>query len=245
MDYMTEIAGAALPILSADPPLGPELERVCEQVEAALKNELGWSRFLDVWRDGSPREKSEMLADLLYRKPQIGLLLVNKLLDRHFPAFLQRLVERIRQSEPSPALALYRHLADDELLPALLLSPERVLTLAELFELPVPLRTAEHALWSAAQNVNESDTTRLRYLISRLARLKEQLKNVASVVDRTPDAALTNRGAYRSAVDREVERTEASMRHLEQLLAGMRIKPAAGGPTNSSFYPMCRKRAHV
>jgi hypothetical protein len=244
MDYMTEIAATALPSLCVDPAERPDGEKLTQEVESALKAEMGWSRFLDIWRDGSPDARRDLLVDLLYRRPEIALTLVRRLLDNHYPGLLNQLAQRIRRAGPDSAVGLYRNLPEDELLPALLVSPERVLMLAEFFSIPVPLSTAEHVLWGAAQNVGESDTGRLNYLMSRLARLKEQLELVGRAVEHSNDKALlSERAGYRNAVDREVERTEASIRKLEELLATLRgTAPKPKRARRAGFLLPCRPR---
>jgi hypothetical protein len=244
MDYMTEIAEAALGPLCCDAALRPDSDMLTEHVESALKIEMGWSRFLDIWRDGSPDARRDLLADLLYRRPDIALLLVRTVLDNRYPNLLIQLARRISNSGPDSAVGVYRNLPEDELMTTLLSSPERVLMLAEFFSIPVPLSTAEHVLWCAAQNAGESDTSRLTYLMSRLARLKEQLELVGHTVEHSTDKTpLSERAGYRSAVDREVERTEASIERLEQLLACLRGNaPKPRRARRAGFMLPCRPR---
>lgn len=242
MDYMTEIAEAALGSLSCDAALRPDSDMLTEHVESALKIEMGWSRFLDIWRDGSLDARRDLLVDLLYRRPDIALLLVRTVLDNRYPNLLMQLARRIGNSGPDSAVGLYRNLPEDELMPTLLASPERVLMLAEFFSIPVPLSTAEHVLWCAAQNAGESDTARLKYLMSRLARLREQLELVGHTVEHSGDK-LPDRAGYRSAVEREVERTEASIERLEQLLTCLRgSAPKPKRARRAGFLPPCRPR---
>ena len=266
---MTEIAAAVLPALSGEkvlrsggdrrtgrgqrPAAEPENPRGCVhvyqeltgEVEAALKAEMGWSRFLDIWRDGSAEARCGLLVDLLYRRPDIALRLVRKLLGNHFPDLLNQLAAHIREAKPDSVVGLYRSLPDDDLLAMLMVSPERVLMLAEFFSIPIPISTAEHVLWAAAQNAGQSDTARLNYLMTRLARLKQELELIGHTVEHSKDAAmLSKRAGFRSAVDREVERTEASIRRLEQLLAGMRGNvPKPVRAQRSRFVVGCRRRA--
>jgi hypothetical protein len=264
MDYMTEIAAAVLPALSGEKALRPDSPRrtrgrkqaanapgyarisqeLTGEVEAALKAELGWSRFLDIWRDGTSEARCGLLVDLLYRRPDIALMLVRKLRGNQFPELLNQIARRIRTCGPDSAVGLYRSIPDDKLLATLMVSPERVLMLAEFFAIPVPISTAEHVLWAAAQNAGESDTARLHYLMTRLARLKQELELIGQTVEHSTDAAmLSQRAGYRNAVDREVERTEASIRRLEQLLAGMRGNtPKPPRQERRRFIVGCRRR---
>ncbi|MBS1874694.1 MAG: hypothetical protein JSU00_15875 [Acidobacteria bacterium] len=244
MDYMTEIAAAALPHLLSDPVVSPVVESTTEEIEAALKTEMGWSRFLDIWRDGATQARCDLLTDLLYRRPSIAVTLVRTLLGGEYPSLLIQLARRIRAAAPDAALDLYRNLPDEDLLHTLLLSPERVLMLSEILSVPVPFVTAEHVLWSAAQNANSTDSTKLQFLMSRLSHLKERLEVVGLSIERCADPAV-RRGytAYRNAVDREVEQTEASMRRLEQLLAGLRAAPSKPARAKrSAFRVVCRPR---
>jgi hypothetical protein len=243
MDYMTEIAAAALQFLCGDSALQAEAGPLTEEVETALKSEMGWSRFLDIWRDGSDEARRDLLADLLYRRPRIALNLVRDGLDGHYPALLLQLATQIRNSKADRGACSSK--CDDELLASLLLSPETVLMLAELFEIPLPLSTAERALWSAAQDPRDLDDAKLTYLLTRLARLKEQLQVVGRTVELSTDAAmLANRSGFRNAVDREVEHTEASIRRLEQLLA--LVRGAGAAPVKrtcmAAFSAPCRPR---
>src|SRR3974390_948984 len=175
MDYMTEIAAAVLPVLSGEKvsrPGGdrrtgrgqrqvaepgnlrggaPVYQELTGEVEAALKAEMGWSGFLDIWRDGSAEARCGLLVALLYRRPDIALRLVRKLLGNHFPDLLNQLATRIRSAKSDSLVGLYRSLPDDDLLAMLMVSPERVLMLAEFFSIPIPISTAEHVLWAAAQ----------------------------------------------------------------------------------------------
>ncbi len=244
MDYMTEIAEAAIGTLNCDAVLRPDSEMLTEHVESALKIEMGWSRFLDIWRDGSPEARRDLLVDLLYRRPDIAVLLVRTVLENRYPTLLVQLAARICNSGPDSAVGLYRNLPEEELMPTLLASPERVLMLAEFFSIPVPLSTAEHALWCAAQNAGESDTARLNYLMSRLARLKEQLETVGHTVEHSTEKVhLVDRTRYRNVVDQEVERTAASIERLEQLLACMRGNtPKPKRARRAGFSLPCRPR---
>lgn len=245
MDYMTEIAATALPILCGESALHPESGRLTEEVESAIKSEMGWSRFLDIWRDGTEEARRELLADLLYRRPRIALSLVRAGLGGRYPALLAQLAGRIRSSKPETCAGRAAAGCDDELLASLLISPETVLMLAEFFEIPLPLRTAERALWSAAQDATDLDDAKLNYLLTRLARLKEQLEMVARTLEHSTDATmLANRARLRNAVDREVERTEASIRRLEQLLSMVRAgsKAAVKRACRAGFSARCRPR---
>jgi len=66
---------------------------------------------------------------------------------------------------------------------------------------------------------------------------------VGHTVEHSTDAAmLADRAGYRKAVDREVERTEASIHRLEQLLAGLRAAPKAKRSRRATFAMPCRPR---
>ncbi len=247
VDYMTEIATAALPLLSGagrttrsrgrGRECMPEAQRLTDEVESALKSELGWSRFLDIWRDGAPAERRELLVDLLYCRPQIAVELVRTLLRNRYPDFLKQLAQRIRGHEASSNVMVYRQLPEPELLPALLGSPERVLSLAEFFSMPIPLSTAEHVLWSAAQKASSADRDRLTRLMARLMQLKQQLDNLSVVVA----GSLDGNTGHRSAVQREMERTEDSMRRLEKLLTELRDSAPPELPHRRDFHTRCRR----
>ena len=245
MDYMAEIATAALPYLVSDPVVNPVVESTAEEIEAALKTEMGWSRFLDIWRDGTSQGRCELLTDLLYRRPSIAVTLVRTLLGGRYPVLLEQLAGQIRRATPDAALDHYRTLAYEDLLHTLLLSPDKVLMLSEILSVPVPFTTAEHVLWSAAHNANATDSSKLQFLMSRLSHLKERLEVVSHSIERCPDPAV-RRGYsnYRKAVDREVEQTEQSMRRLEQLLAGLRpvAVPAKVIRGNRSAFRLVRRR---
>ena len=245
MDYMTEIAAAAMPYLTGDPVVSPVVESTTEEIEAALKIEMGWSRFLDIWRDGTAQARCELLTDLLYRRPTIAATLVRTLPDGHYPYLLEQLAKEIRNSAPHASLEPYKDLTEEDLLQDLLLSPERVLMLSEILSVPVPLGTAEHVLWSAARNATSSDSPKLPYLMSRLARLRERLELVARTIERCKDPAV-RRGYpnYRSTVESEVAQTEESMRRLEKLLASLRASPGKPKRTRrSAFQVKCRQRS--
>ena len=195
-----------------------------EHVESALKIEMGWSRFLDIWRDGSREARRDLLVDLLYRRPDIAALLVRTVLNNRYPALLIQLSARIWNSGPDSAVGLYRDLPEAELMPTLLASPERVLMLAEFFSIPVPLSTAEHVLWCAAQNAGESDTAQVKLPDVPLGAFEGTIGNGGTQSSSIPPTRFSYpivRG-YRNVVDREVERTEASIERLEQLLACLR-----------------------
>ncbi len=244
MDYMTEIAATAMPYLMGDPVVSPVVESTTEEIEAALKIEMGWSRFLDIWRDGTAQARCELLTDLLYRRPTIAATLVRTLPGGQYPSLLERLAKEIRNSAPHAGLDLYRDLPEEDLLQMLLLSPERVLMLSEILAVPVPLGTAEHVLWSAAHNATQSDSLKLPYLMSRLSRLRERLELVARTIERCKDPAV-RRGYtnYRTTVDSEVAQTEESMRRLEQLLASLRTNTGKPKRTKrSAFQVKCRQR---
>src|ERR1035441_7841108 len=114
MDYMTEIAVAALPFLCGDSAVRPDVDQLTEEVESALKTEMGWSRFLDIWRDGNQEARRDLLADLLYRRPQIALKLVRSCLQGQYPRLLTQLAWRIRNSEGDSAAGWYRNVSEDE-----------------------------------------------------------------------------------------------------------------------------------
>lgn len=234
MDYMSEIASAAVPVLCGNPTIRPDIDSVTAEVESALKNEMGWSRFLDIWRDGSADARQELLVSLLYRRPRIALKLVSTLPGSRFPGLLRQIARRIRNAKGNSQISQYRNLSENELLSVLLVSPQRVLALAEFFAIPIPLSTAEHVLWAAAQKASDTDLYGLRALMTRLARLKQQLESVGSSLDREGSS---------SAVEAELRLTEASMRRLEQLLARVLIKAAdASRSRRIPFFHACRRR---